>query len=84
VQVLREAKLRRARRQLATLTRAVRAGRCRAKSRETEKPVNGEALLQVLNAVGADVQRIKVPVNRPPWTPTTIHVDVGDQITWLA
>jgi hypothetical protein len=84
VQVLREVKLRRARRQLATLTRAVRAGRCRAKSRETEKPVNGEALLQVLNAVGADVQRIKVPVNRPPWTPTTIHVDVGDQITWLA
>jgi hypothetical protein len=84
VRVFREAKLRRARRQLATMTRAVRAGRSRAKSREAEKPVNGEALLQVLSAVGADVQLIRVPVNRPPWTPTTIHADVGDQITWLA
>jgi Protein of unknown function (DUF3047) len=84
VKVFREAKFRRARRQLATITRAIRAGRSRAKSREAGKPVNGEALLQVLTAVGADVQLIRVPVNRPPWTPTTIHVDVGDQITWLA
>ena len=84
MQVFREAKLRRARRQLATMTRAVRAGRSRAKSQEPGKPVDGEALLQILSAVAADVQLIQVPVNRPPWTPTTIHADVGDQITWLA
>jgi hypothetical protein len=72
VQVFKEAKLLRARRQLATVTRAVRAGRARAKSQEAEKPVDGEALLQVLSAVGADLQLGQVPVNRPPWTPTTI------------
>jgi hypothetical protein len=66
------------------MTRAVRAGRSRAKSQQSGKPVNGEALLQVVTAVGADVQLIRVPVNRLPWTPTTIHADVGDQITWLA
>jgi hypothetical protein len=84
VQVFREARLSRVRRQLATMARAVRAGRSRAKGREPGKPVDGEALLQILTAVGADVQLIRVPVNRPPWTFTTIHVDVGDQITWLA
>src|ERR1700757_3575680 len=84
MQVFREAKLRRARRQLATMVRAVRAGRSRAKSQQAPTPVNGEALLQVLSAVSADAQLIQVQVNRPPWTPTTIHADVGDQITWLA
>ena len=84
MEVFREAKIRRARRQLATMTRAVRAGRSRAKSQEPAKPVNGEALLQILSTVGADVQLIQVPVNRPPWTSTTVHADVGDQITWLA
>jgi hypothetical protein len=34
--------------------------------------------------VAAEVQLVQVPINRPPWTPTTIHADVGDQITWLA
>jgi hypothetical protein len=34
--------------------------------------------------VGADVQLMQVPVNRRPWTPTRIHADAGDQITWLA
>lgn len=84
VQVFREAKLRRVRRQALTITRAVRAGRSRAKSQQAKTHVNGEVLLSILSAVGADVQRIQVPVNRPPWTPTTIHADLGDQITWLA
>lgn len=84
VRAYREAKLRRARRQLATMTRAVSLGRSRVKSQVAERPVDAEALLQVLRTVGAEVQLIPVPVNRPPWTPTEIHVDVGDQITWLA
>jgi hypothetical protein len=84
VKVFTEPKLLRAKRQLATVTRAVRAGRSRAKSHEAAKPVDGEALLQVLSAVATDIQLIQVPVNRPPWRPTTIHADVGDQITWLA
>jgi hypothetical protein len=66
------------------MTRAVRAGRSRAKSQPATTPVNGTALLQVLSAVSADVQLVQVPVNRPPWTPAAIQVDVGDQITWLA
>jgi hypothetical protein len=84
VQVFKEGKLRRGRRQLVTMSRAVRSGRSRAKSLHAGTPVDGEALLQVLSAVSADVELIQVPVNRPPWTPTTIHVNVGDQITWLA
>jgi hypothetical protein len=84
MQVFREAKLRRAHRQLATISRAVRAGRSRAKSREATKPVNGAALLQLLSTVADDVQLIQVPVKRPPWTSTSIHADVGDRITWLA
>ena len=82
--VFREAKLRRGRRQVATMSRAIRAGRSRAKSQQAGTSVNGEALLQVLSAVGAEVELIRVPVNRPPWTPTRIHAEVGDQITWLA
>jgi hypothetical protein len=74
VQVFREAKLRRARRQLVTMTRAVRAGNSRAKSQVAGKPVDGEALLEVLSAVSADVQLIKVPVNRPPWTPGQVEM----------
>jgi hypothetical protein len=66
------------------MIQAVRVGRSRAKSQEPAKPVNGEKLLQVLSAVGADVQLIQVPVSRPPWTATTIEVSAGDQITWLA
>jgi len=66
------------------MTRAVLAGRSRAKSLEPPKPVDGEALLQLLSTVAADVQLIRVPVNRPPWTSTRVHADVGDQITWLA
>lgn len=84
MQVFREAKLRRARRQLATVTRAVGAGRSRAKSQQAGTRVDGESLLEVVRAVGADAELIRVPVNRPPWTPTRIRVDVGDQITWLA
>src|SRR5689334_16965421 len=84
VHVFREARLPRVRRQLATVSRAVRAGRSRVKSQQPGKPVNGAALLQALGAVSADVQLIEVPVNRPPWTPTTIDVDIGDEITWLA
>jgi hypothetical protein len=84
MQVFREAKLRRTRRQLATMSRAVRAGRSRAKSRRPSTPVDGEALRRILSAVAADVALIHVPVNRAPWTHATIHVEVGDQITWLA
>src|ERR1700757_5266371 len=84
MQVFREAKLPRARRQLDTMTRAVLAGRSRTKSQHARMPVDAEALIQVLRPFGAGVQLLKVPVNRPRWPPPTIHVDVGDRITWLA
>jgi hypothetical protein len=80
VRVFREAKLVRMRRQAATRTRALRAGRFCAKGRRADKPVDGGALLQLLREVGADAQLIGVPVNRPPWTPTKLHVDAGDRV----
>lgn len=84
VEVFREAPLRRARRQLTTMSQAVRAGRSRAKSRQPVKPLDGEALVHILRGVAADVQLVQVPVNRPPWTPSSIRANLGDQITWLA
>src|SRR5215472_11691197 len=70
----RETAHRRWRRQASTLARAVRAGRVRAKPdpRRDVAPVAAEARL------------LRVPVNRPPWTPTGLVVTAGDDVSWLA
>ena len=84
MQVFREAKPRRIRRQLATMTNAVRAGRSRAKNHDPRQTVDSDALLRLIKPACDDVELVRVPVNRRPWTSTTVHVQSGDQITWLA
>lgn len=80
----REGRLRRTRRQAVTITRAVRAGRARAKAAPETSEVDGAALRDVLADVGADARLVDIPVNRPPWTSTGLEADAGDQLTWLA
>jgi Protein of unknown function (DUF3047) len=82
----REAAYRRWRRQAWTLTRAVRAGRARAKADlgRVVAPVDGEALRGLVATVAADARLARVPVNRPPWTPTGLAVTAGEDVSWLA
>ena len=82
----RETAYRRGRRQASTLARAARAGRARAKSdpRRHGAPVDGEALRDLVATVAADARLVRVPVNRPPWTPTGLVVAAGDDVSWLA
>ncbi|MGE5290952.1 MAG: alpha/beta fold hydrolase [Micromonosporaceae bacterium] len=82
----REAAYRRSPRQAQTLARAVRAGRARAKpgpGRDVA-PVDGEALRDLVAAVAADARLVRVPVRRPPWTPTGLAVTAGEDVSWLA
>jgi hypothetical protein len=82
----REAPYRRWRRQASTLARAVRAGRARTMpdpGRDVA-PVDGEALCDLVVTVAADARLARVPVNRPPWTPTGLTVTTGEDVTWLA
>lgn len=82
----RETVYRRWRRQASTLTRAVRAGRARAKSGPGRDvaPVDGQALRELAATVAADAQLVRVPVNQPPWTPTGLAVSTGEDVSWLA
>jgi hypothetical protein len=84
MEAFREARLRRTRRQAVTLARAVRAARARVKAEAPRTPIDGAALRDLLAEVGADARLVDVPVNRPPWTATGIHVAAGEQVTWLA
>jgi hypothetical protein len=82
----REAAYRRWPREASTLARAVRAGRARAKSapRCDVAPVDGQALRDLAATVAADARLVRVPVNRPPWTPTSLTVTNGEDVSWLA
>ncbi|HEX6933079.1 MAG TPA: DUF3047 domain-containing protein [Streptosporangiaceae bacterium] len=74
------------RRQAATLARAVRAGRARAKSdpRRDAPPADGGALRDLVATVAGDARLVRVPVRQPPWTPTGLAVTAGDDVSWLA
>jgi plastocyanin len=82
----RETAHRRVRRQAATLVRAARAGRARAKSDPLRHvaPVDAAALRDLVATVAADARLVRVPVNQPPWTPTGLAVTAGDHVSWLA
>jgi hypothetical protein len=82
----RETAYRRWRRQVPTLARAVRAGRSRAKSGPPRAiaPVDGAALRDLVATVAADARLVRVPVKRPPWTPTRLAVTTGENVSWLA
>ena len=84
MEAFREARLRRARRQAVTLTRAIRAARARVKAEAPRPPIDGVALRDLLAEVAADVRLVDVRVNRPPWTAAGVHVAAGEQVTWLA
>jgi pimeloyl-ACP methyl ester carboxylesterase len=86
VDAFREAPYRRWRRQASTLARAVRAGRTRAKADpgRAAAPVDGQALRNLVATVAADAQLVRVPVKKPPWTPTGLAVTTGEDAPWLA
>src|SRR3954453_3210452 len=85
MEVFKEHRLRRARRQAVTVMRAIRAGRARVRSSPIVEPqVDGAALSAYLAGAGADAQLIGVPMNRPPWRSSGVRVPAGDQVTWLA
>ncbi len=85
MEAFREAGMRRARRQTVTLARAIRAGRARVRANPPQAPnVDGSMLRDLLADVAVDVELVDIRVNRPPWTATSIEVESGDQVTWLA
>ena len=82
----RETAYRRWRRQPTTLAGAVRAGRARAKTDPQRHGtlVDAAALRDLVATVAADARLVRVPVNKPPWTPTSLVVTAGDDVSWLA
>jgi hypothetical protein len=84
MEVFREGRLRRARRQAVTLWHAVRAGRARAKATSPPPQVDGNALGSLLAEAGAEARLVEVPANRRPWTATGLRVAGGEHVTWLA
>ena len=82
----REAPYRRWRRRASTLARAVRAGRARAKADPGRDvaPADGEALRDLVATVAAETRLVRVPVKKPPWTPTGLAVTAGEDVSWLA
>jgi hypothetical protein len=45
--------------------------------------VDGAQLRDLLAEIAMDVQLVKVPVKRAPWTATPLRVEAGEQVTWL-
>jgi hypothetical protein len=84
MEVFREARVRRTRRQARTLVRAVRAGRARAKGTSPPPPVDGEALRRLLDETASEARLVEIPANRSPWTASGLSVAAGEQVTWLA
>ena len=74
----------RAARQAATIAKAVRADRARAKVAPAPPRVDGQALRALPAEAGAEARVVEVPVNRKPWTQTGLRVAAGDRVTWLA
>ena len=69
-----------------TLARAARARGARPKAdpRRDAAPVDAQALRDLVATVAADARLVRVPVNRPPWTPTGLAVTTGENVSWLA
>jgi hypothetical protein len=85
MEVFWEGRLPRGRRQATTVLRAIRGGRARLRSSPVSVPeVDGGALRECLAAAGADARVVEVPLNRPPWRSSGLHVSAGDHVTWLA
>ena len=82
----RERAYRRWRRQASTVARAVWAGRARAKADPGRDvvPIDGGALRDLVATVAADARLVRVPVNKPPWTPTGLAVTARENVSWLA
>ncbi len=84
MQAYRERAARRGLRGVATVARALREGRARARAAAEPPRVDGERLRSLLAAAGAEVRLIDIPVDRPPWTSTGLRVEPGELISWLA
>jgi plastocyanin len=84
MEAFREARLRRLRRQASTTARAIRAARARVRVQPAERRVDGAALRDLLAGAGAEARLVEIPASRPPWTPTGLRVDAGQEVTWLA
>src|SRR5687767_9473024 len=84
MEAFREARLRRARRQVVTLARAVRAARARTKAQAAQPRIDGGALRDLLAERAADARLVEVRTDRPPWTAAGVRVARGEQVTWLA
>lgn len=84
MQAYRETATRRGLRGVATLARAVREGRARARAAAEPPRVDGERLRSLLAGAGAEARLVDIPVDRPPWTPTGLRVEPGELIGWLA
>jgi len=85
VQAYRETAARRGLRGVATLARALRAGRARGRATAAGPPrIDGDRLRSLLAATGAEARLVAVPVDRPPWTPTGLRVEPGEVVGWLA
>jgi Protein of unknown function (DUF3047) len=82
--VYREGRLRRMRRQALTIARAVRAGRARVRTTPADSTVAGEALRDLVAEAAAEVRLIEVPVNHRPWAATGMRASGGEAVTWLA
>jgi hypothetical protein len=80
----REGRFRRARRQVMTIVRAVRAGRARVRATPGDATADGEALRDLVAQAAAEARIVEIPVNRRPWTATTVRVTRGEAVTWLA
>ena len=84
--VFKEPAYRRRSRQALTVLRAVKADRLRAKSDPWRHApaVDGVTLRDLVATVAEDARLVRIPVNRPPWTPTGLTVAAGQHVTWLA
>lgn len=84
MEVYREGRVRRTRRQAVTVARAIRAGRARARTSPAAATVDGEELRSLLAEAAAEARLVTVPVNRRPWTAAALRVRTGEAVTWLA
>ena len=82
VAAYREARLRRLRRAVPTVARALAAHRGRP--RPAVPDVDGESLRALIAATGAEARLVGIPVNRPPWKKSGLLAKEGDRVSWLA
>ena len=78
----RAPRVRRLRRQAGTVARAVRAAR--ARPAPAPRSVDAETLRSLDASVAAEAVVVRVPLDRPPWTPSGLRIAPGRAVTWLA